>query len=548
MNTVQRFAGIFVSLALSSMAAAAPPPQATAWPSAEWQAATPESAGLDSARLKGVLELVRQRGWRVDSIQVVRHGRLVLDAYFYPFAQGQVHDLRSVTKSVTSSLLGLSIAQGKWPDVDVPVLGQFPERQFGAVDAWKKAVTLGNLVDMRSGLSWFNRPLAAEGSSSTVQMQRTRDWVGYVLDQPMICEPGSLFLYSNGNTNVLAALIGRAWRQPAREVARERLFRPIGISRFEWAGADPEGNTIGAWSLALAPRDMARLGLLWLHDGVWRNERLLPEGWTGRLLEDGSGSWATGGFLYKRAFWIDPISRTFRALGQHGQLIMVDPALDMVVVVTSKAADGMARPDKVADGTNIPDIYVMNEIRYLASQAGDLPENPSGQAELRAMLRKIAQPPRLAGEPGGIPAGRCGRTWRLGNNALGLASLRLEPDPADTGSMILEFGPASGNPARCSCGLDGAFRFNPDPDHRYGAFGPDPGFGSYNGQLAFRGSWPAPDSFDLEGQYIESSMYMNLHIQFRSDGIIVDFEDNENRHEVIRSLPPSAGDSLDAPS
>ena len=94
----------------------------------------------------------------MDSIQVVRHGKLVLDAYFYPYSPGHPHDLRSVTKSVTSSLLGLSIAQGKWSGVDVPVLSQFPGRAIEAVDDQEKAMTLGDLVDMRSGLAWTDYP------------------------------------------------------------------------------------------------------------------------------------------------------------------------------------------------------------------------------------------------------------------------------------------------------------------------------------------------------------------------------------------------------
>lgn len=529
MSRIKRLVAAIVSPVLCWMVGGAPPPQAMVWPSAEWQVATPESVGLDSVRLKGVLELVQQHGWRVDSIQVVRHGKMVLDAYYYPYRPGHLHDLRSVTKSVTSSLLGLSIAQGKWPDVNVPVLSQFPERKFEAVDAKKKAMTLGNLVDMRSGLSWFEFKLSSDEHSSFFQMYQTKDWFEYVLNQPMIWEPGGLFLYSGGNMDVLAALIGRAWHQPAREVAKEKLFKPIGISRFEWAGADPDGNTIGDGTLGLTPRDMARLGLLWLHDGVWQGERLLPEGWTGKLFHDGVGFRADNGYLYKRGFWIDSLKGYFRAWGRHGQIIMVDPSLDMIVVVTSKAVDS----------EDITSLHVMNEIRNMASENMSIPENPSAQAELGTMLQKIAQPPKLHGDPSEIPAGRCGKTWKLQNNSLGLVSMRLEPDPVDSGSIIIEWGLASGKPKRFSCGLDGAYRFNPDADN-------------YNGTtekvdclLALRGRWAAPDSFELESQYLESAKYMNYHIVFRNDNIIVNYENNESLHEIIRSLAGSASDSLD---
>ena len=160
------------------------------------------------------------------------------------------------------------------------------------------------------------------------------------------------------------------------------------------------------------------------------------------------------------------------------------------------------------------------------------------------MLQKIAQPSQVLEGPSEIPAGRCGTTWELANNSSGMVFLRLEPDPLDAGSITMEFGLASGKTERFSCGLDGACRFNPGADDYATPWGSRARFWVMpKGVLALQGRWAAADAFELEGQYLESSQYMNCHITFRDDGIMLEFEDNENWHEVIRSVAGSAGGS-----
>lgn len=491
---------------------AAPAPQPMAWPSGAWDTATPESVGLPSARLKETLETVRQSGWRVDSIQVVRHGKLVLDAYFYPYSSGLLHDLRSATKSVTSSLVGLSIAEGKWPGVEVTVLSQFPERKIEALDARKKAMTIGNLVDMRSGLAWTERYDGNE-KSSFVQMVRTRDWIGFVLNQPMSEVPGSRFNYSGGNMNLLSAMIGQRWHQSAREVARDRLFQPLGIQHFSWDSIDPAGNTIGESTLYLMPLDMARLGLLWLRDGVWQDKRILPKGWTGQLLADALPALKDGDD-YKRGFWIGPRSRVFGALGRHGQVIVVDPALDMVLVVTGKTGDRERNPA----------YKLVNQIRQLASEDASLPENPAAQAELKTTLQQVGLPVPEAVRPDQTPALPFGRTWTVEKNPLSIASVRFLPDPADAGAILLELGLASGVTLRWPCGVDGAYRFKQDDE-------------SGGGIRALKGTWSGPATLEIETQLLESSMYERYRIEFRAHGLEVAFANNEYAEATLHAVP-----------
>jgi CubicO group peptidase (beta-lactamase class C family) len=458
------------------------------------------------------LKCVHENGWRVDSIQVVRHGKLVLDSYFYPYSPGHPHDLRSVTKSVTSSLLGLSIAQGKWSGVDVPVLSQFPTKPIAAVDDRKQAMTLGNLVDMRSGMAWTEYPYNEK--SSFYLMEQSKDWIGFILNQPMVAAPGSRFNYSGANMNLLAAMIGKAWSMPAREVARTQLFEPIGITRHYWNGVDPDGNTIGQSTLYLLPIDMARLGLLWLHDGVWQDRRILPAGWTGKVLATALPAEDDGDF-YKRGFWVNQERTRYAALGRHGQAILVDPAQDMVIVITGKSADN--------EETHLSQVAEM--IRHGIGAAPSLPSDPAAQAALEAMVRQVVQPPMKKLGLVGLGTSQYGKTWQLGRNQLGIATLRLSADTGDTGAMILELGKKSSKVVQYPCGLDGCFRFSSNEE-------------THNQALALKGRWVSPTLLEMECQYPDSgdSTYMVIRLEFKVDDLSISFADNQYFSGTIHSL------------
>ena len=211
----------------------------------------------------------------MDSLLVVRHGHIVAEAYYAPFPAGMKHRINSSTKSVISSLIAIALKEGLLKSVDQPVLDFFPDRQFANVDERKKALTLRHLLDMTSGLQW-DEPLSGY-PKDFLDMERSPDWVRFVLDRPMVRDPGASFEYNSGNTHILSAILSKVTGRSALDYARERLFGPLGITDVFWRG-DPQGNSAGGAGLYLQPRDMARLGQLWLHDGVWEGQRLLPAG------------------------------------------------------------------------------------------------------------------------------------------------------------------------------------------------------------------------------------------------------------------------------
>ena len=266
------------------------------------------------------------------------HGYIVQEKYFAGYTVGASHDLFSCTKSFISALMGIAIDKGFVADIYRPVLGFFPEHSFAAVDSWKRALTVQNLLTMSAGLAWV------EGDETFARMYTAPggDWIKFVLDFPMVAEPGKLFTYSSGNSHVLAAIIQRSSGEDLYDFATASLFGPLGITDLRWE-RDPQGVPIGGWGLRLSPRDMAKVGYLYLHGGLWEGKQLVPAAWVRESTT--SHIQADHGWSYGYQWWIDPDVPCFAALGRYGQCIFVVPRLDLVVVFTAHIDSNDAERD-----------------------------------------------------------------------------------------------------------------------------------------------------------------------------------------------------------
>src|SRR5262245_9094580 len=170
-----------------------------------WPTCRPEEAGLDSAQLVEMFDYVREHQVPVHSVQIARHGRLALDAYFYPFSAEMRHDVASVTKSITSTLIGLAIQKGYLGDVQQPVLSLFGNRTVAKQDARKQKITVEDLLTMQAVWDCGFEPKEAR----LFQMRRSPDWLQFMLDLPMVAEPGTRFGYCSGNPHVLSILLSQ---------------------------------------------------------------------------------------------------------------------------------------------------------------------------------------------------------------------------------------------------------------------------------------------------------------------------------------------------
>ena len=339
------------------------------WPTSEWRTSTPEAQGMDSDVLVMLMQRIADRQTDIDSLLIVRHGVIVLEAYWPPYDARTRHPLASVAKSVVSTLVGAALEQGYLTGVEQPVLDFFPDLPAVEADDPRWAITLEDLLTMRAGLRCHD-----ETDTTVEAMQRTHDWAAFMLRQPMADLPGQKFNYCNGVSHLLSVIVGRATGQPTMDFAQETLFQPLGITRVLWA-RDPEGNPTGGWGLALMPRDMARFGYLYLRDGQWDGVQILPPEWvTASATPRTYANPAAQGYGYQ--WWTNSVN-SFEAVGAGGQFIFVRRGADLVIVMTSDT-----RIENYAELRELLSEYIL----YAAKPDAVLPANPAGVATLQALV------------------------------------------------------------------------------------------------------------------------------------------------------------------
>jgi CubicO group peptidase (beta-lactamase class C family) len=303
------------------------PTGTAAWPTQGWISASPESQGLDAEKLDEMLAYIAaQESLYIQSVLVIRNGYLVLEQYYPPFTQETPHVLYSVTKSFVATLVGIAIEEGYIAGVDQPVLSFFPEQEFANSSASKDAMTLEDVLSMRTGLDW------QEGMPAFRELVSAPDALAFMLNLEMAAQPGDQFNYCSGCSHILAAILEQTTGMDPREYAQTRLFEPLGISNLIWE-SDRSGLSLGGWGLYLTPRDMAKLGYLYLHNGQWDGQQIVPESW---VLAATTSDWQSPtGLDYGYQWWIFPELNMYAAQGMAGQKIYVLPDLDMVVVFTA---------------------------------------------------------------------------------------------------------------------------------------------------------------------------------------------------------------------
>ncbi|QDW38414.1 serine hydrolase [Bradyrhizobium sp. KBS0727] len=379
------------------------------WPTKGWQTSSPEEQGMDSADLAKLVAYGTSR--RFDSLLIARHGKIVLDAYYAPYSADIPHIINSSTKAVIGTLAAMALKDGLLDSTDHPVLDFFADRSIANLEDRKKAITVQHLLDMTSGIDWRE---PTDGQPVTFfQMERSPDWTKFVLDLPMSDAPGDIFNYNSGNPHLLSAILTRLTGMSAEDYAKARLFGPLGIDEWRWR-RDPQGVSTGGNGLALKPRDMAKIGYLYLRRGEWEGKTLVPPGWTEKA------SHATidmnlkfePDFRYSNFFWALPKRNVYMAVGYHCQVIMVFPALDIVAVTTAR------------------DFYSFGAVTDFISAAVKsetaLAPSPDGADLLASAVREVStEKPSEVGVAPDTAAAISGKVFTFRGNALGLKSLSL---------------------------------------------------------------------------------------------------------------------------
>ena len=323
----------------------APPASTEEFPTGAWRTCAPEEQGMDSQKLAAMLDAVKQENLTLHSLLVIRNGCIVSETYFASYRPEMKHELYSCTKSFISTLIGIAIDKGYIDSVGHPVMDLIPNRTFANQDANKQAMTLEDILTMRTGLDWV------ESDASYRKLYVSRDWVGFVMDEPMAYKPGTVFNYCTGCSHLLSAIVQSTTGMNTRDFARAELFEPLGIADFNWE-TDSNGIPNGGWGLQLVPRDMAKLGYLYLHNGTWDGKQVVSAEWVKAATQKHTD--ADGNFGYGYQWWTYPSFDAYTALGLYGQTIFVIPRLNLVIVTTAATADGHAGIYKLIENYIVP--------------------------------------------------------------------------------------------------------------------------------------------------------------------------------------------------
>lgn len=326
------------------------------WPTKTWSISTPEKQGVSSAGLEEADKLIKENYPNVRSLLVVRHGFLIYEKYYNGADRDKANPVYSVTKSIMSALTGIAIEQKLIKNVDQPVGELLPE-YFKKIDnPRKKEITLKNVLTMSGGLETVDNNYASFFTSD--------DWLAYTLKKPMTDKPGTKFVYNTGLTQFLSNIITKVSGMNTKEFAEKYLFSKIGINAEHWV-TDPKGYYGGGYGLSITPRDMAKFGYLYLNNGKWDGEQVIPQEW----VEESTKKHITANESndYGYLFWLKTLHNSannkdyfsYRADGAGGQLIVQIPELDMVVVVT---ADVQVSSKNGKDTLYIVENYVLPSV------------------------------------------------------------------------------------------------------------------------------------------------------------------------------------------
>lgn len=453
---------------------------------------TPESQGIASAAISDFIDAVAQDGQELHSLMVLRHGQVVVEGWWNPYAAQTPHVMYSLSKSFTSTAAGLAIAEGLL-SLDDTVVSFFPEDTPETVDENLAAMRVRHLLSMATG--------HAQDMTGVLWGAEDGNWVRAFLSKPVENAPGAPFVYNSAATYMVSAIVEKVTGIGLLAYLEPRLLAPLGITGATWETC-PRGIAVGGWGLNIKTEDIARFGQLYLQKGVWNGERLLSEEWveaaTSVQVSNGDpatpNDWSQG---YGFQFWRSRHG-AYRGDGAFGQYCVVIPEQDAVVAITSGATNMQA---------------VLNrtwEHLLLKMEASPLPENEEAQGQL---LRKLASLTLRAPEgqwDSPIAATVSGHTYTFPDNEQGISSLRCD------------FG-------------DGTFTLTiQDKEGEHTING---GFGTWQrGSTTFQplrrseqptavnGAWTAEDTFTARLCYNETPFHPTITCRFVDDELLFDLK------------------------
>ncbi len=446
----------------------------------------PESQGVSPVGLLAFIEAADKTVDSMNSVMLLRHGQVVAEGWWAPYQPEAPHSLYSLSKSFTSTAVGLAIAEGKL-SVNDEVLKFFPDDAPPDPGKNLRAMRVSDLLRMSTG--------------QQTEPPRTPDqpWTKTFLAQPVPFKPGTHFLYNTSATYMLSAIVQKATGETLLDYLKPRLFDPLGIEHPTWESS-PQGISTGGFGLSIRTEDIARFGQLYLQKGRWQGKALVPESWvdaaTARQTSNGgnpASDWDQG---YGYQFWRCR-NGAYRGDGAFGQYCVVMPDQDAVLVITSGVKDMQSVLNLVWDKL-LP-----------AFKPARLPNSDADRDTLEHKLRGLT----LRLEKGDkAPPSTYNRKFKFSTNPLKLEALTLEV--ADKGEPLTLLARIDGADQRIVCGFDewtkGRMSLGPLAEQ----------------PAAANGAWNGADTYTARVCFYETPFVVTLRLKFSTDQVVLNVESN----------------------
>ncbi|HEV3122080.1 MAG TPA: serine hydrolase [Isosphaeraceae bacterium] len=445
---------------------------------------SPEAQGVSSSEVLEFVEAADKNIEYMNSFMLLRHGHVVAEGWWSPYDAQSPHSLYSLSKSFTSTAVGLAIEEGK-VSLDDEVLKFFPGDAPPDPSKNLKAMRVSDLLRMSTG--------------QQSEPRRTADqpWTKTFLAQPVPFKPGTHFLYNTSATYMLSAIVQKATGKTVLDYLRPRLFEPLGIEHPTWE-TSPQGITTGGYGLSIRTEDIAKFGQLYLQKGEWNEKPLVPASWvkaaTSRQTSNGSNpksDWDQG---YGYQFWRCRYA-AYRGDGAFGQYCVVLPEQDAVIAITSGVKDMQAV------------LNLVWEKLLPALKPAPLATDDESERKLERTLKGLTL---RTPESTATPAKVSGKKYTFPANARKLEAITLESD--DKGdSLVARF---DGNDQRIACGRNewkkGRFAFAPHAEQ----------------PVATSGAWTADDTYTARICLTETPFIMKVTLKFAGDELMFNSEQN----------------------
>lgn len=392
--------------------------------SPDFPRASPESQGVSSEAVrKWLVAAGNASGVSWHSFMLLRHGNVVAEGWWKPYESRFVHSLYSLSKSFTSTAIGLLVKEGKL-DIHTKVTSFFPNDLPANLNENTKQMTVRHLLMMNSG----------HGEDTMPKMRASHDsWVRTYLALPVEFTPGSHFLYNTGNTYMLGAILHRITGDTLESYLTPRLFKPLGVTGYDWE-TSPQGLNTAGYGLRVKTEDIAKLGQLYLQKGMWKDKVILPASWVQEATsfqttsQVNNGDWSEG---YGYQFWRCTHS-AYRGDGAHGQFCIVMPEHDAVLAITGQSPD-------MQKALNVTWDNLLEGMK-----AGSLPEDMAGQTALKKDIAGLTLPVAKGSVVSSLSSRYNKKQWIFSSNEPGVQRMQFYFSDTGcrlvTGTTTMEFG------------------------------------------------------------------------------------------------------------